>query len=66
MPDKLLYVMSNTCKPARLPKLSGMVSCKLFRASKRNDREEKFPNELGMLPERLLLVKLRYFKGEDA
>jgi len=45
--------------------LVGMLPSKLLYASKSMVREERFPNEEGMAPERSFDVKMSFFKGES-
>lgn len=47
-----------------MPKLDGMAPWKLFCESKSQVRAEKFPREEGMLPDRLLLDRIRVSSGE--
>uniref|UniRef100_A0A0E0HSL9 Uncharacterized protein n=1 Tax=Oryza nivara TaxID=4536 RepID=A0A0E0HSL9_ORYNI len=64
-PDKLLMFNLRVSSLRMWPKLSGMLPTKLLNEISKRIREERFPNDEGICPERPFSIKLRYFKGEE-
>lgn len=64
-PDRRLMLNFRLSSVGMWPKLSGMLPTKLFDERPRKIREERFPNDEGICPERPFSIKLRYFTGEE-
>ena len=53
VPERLLYVRSRRCMFDNLPKLAGIPPVNWFSAAIRTAREERFPNDEGIAPDKL-------------